>query len=56
MLAQARDPIDASALAGRFSQGRRVERQVAATLQALARMGHLHSPDAGRTFALRRLE
>jgi hypothetical protein len=54
MLAQPRDPIDASVLAGRFRQGRRVEKQVSATLRALARMGHVESADAGRTYALTR--
>jgi hypothetical protein len=56
MLATATDPIDVSALASRFKQGRRVEDQVEATLKALARMGHVASADAGRTFTLRRAE
>jgi SAM-dependent methyltransferase len=53
MLASSADPIDASALASRFRQGRRVEPQVRATLLALARMGHVASADGGRTFQMR---
>jgi hypothetical protein len=55
MLAAAPEPIDAAGLAARFSQGQRVEPQVRATLQALARMGHLAAQEGGRRFALRRV-
>ncbi len=53
MLASTSDPIDASALASRFRQGRRVEPQIRATLIALARMGHVATADGGRTFQMR---
>jgi hypothetical protein len=53
-LAAAEGPIDATALAASFRQGRRVEPKVAAVLLALARMGFAASADGGRTFALRR--
>lgn len=42
-----------SALATRFKQGKRVEKDVAMTLLAIARMGHLTTPDGGKSFALR---
>jgi hypothetical protein len=52
-LAAAGGPLDATALAASYRQGRRVEAKVAAVLMALARMGFVASAD-GRTFALRR--
>jgi hypothetical protein len=55
MLAGSADSIDASGLAARFRQGKRVESQVHATLLALARMGHIASGDGGRTFGLQRV-
>jgi len=41
-------------IARSFQQGRAVEKRVELTLSALARLGHLVSTDAARTFALRR--
>ena len=37
-----------------FSQGKQVEKRVAMTILALARLGHISSNDGGTTFALRR--
>ncbi len=55
MLASAREPLSATALAVRFKQGRRVLPQIEAVLAALVRVGGLvHSPDGGRGFLIRR--
>ncbi len=51
LLAQ-QSAVDAGTLATTFSQGRKVEKQVRATLMALARMGHLATHDSGQTFML----
>ncbi len=53
-LASAARPLDASALAAGFKQGRRVAPKIAAVLAALARMGFVASSDGGATFSLRR--
>jgi len=53
-LASAARPLDASALAAGFKQGRRVAPKIAAVLAALARMGFVASADGGATFSLRR--
>ena len=39
--------LDAAAIARRYAQGRKVERRVAATLQALARLGHVSAEPGG---------
>ena len=52
-LAEADEPMDATMLATTFKQGKRVEKQVGATLAALSRMGHLSTAD-GHRFSLRR--
>jgi hypothetical protein len=52
-LAAAEHPLTPSDLATRFKQGKQVEKQVALTLLAIARMGHLTTPDGGKAFALR---
>ena len=48
MLRSVSDPIDAAALAQRFSQGKKVAPQVRTTLAALARLGYVASPDGER--------
>ncbi len=53
-LASAARPLDASALATGFRQGRRVAPKIAAVVAALARMGFVGSADGGATFSLRR--
>ena len=53
-LATASQPIAITEIARTFSQGRQIEKRVASTILALARLGHLSSPDGGETFALRR--
>jgi hypothetical protein len=53
-LAAAPGPVDATALAASFRQGRRVETKVAAVLGALARMGYVAALDGGRGYLLRR--
>ncbi len=52
--ASATTPLDTSALALHFRQGRRIAAKVASVLGALQRMGFVTSGDAGRTWALRR--
>lgn len=47
-LADAPGPLDATAIASRFRQGKRVEPAITATLAAIARMGFISSPAAGR--------
>jgi hypothetical protein len=54
-LASAPGALDAGALATRFRQGRRIAPKVASVLGALHRTGYVHTPDAGRTWALRRV-
>ena len=53
-LAAASAPLNATALAATFKQGRRIAARADAVLSALARMGFVTSADGGRTFALRR--
>lgn len=52
-LADAPGPLDASAIAARFRQGKRVEPAITATLAAIARMGFIASAGSG-AYALRR--
>jgi hypothetical protein len=53
-LATASRPLDATALAATFKQGRRIASKVSAVLAALSRMGFVATADGGVTFALRR--
>lgn len=53
-LARADAPLSAADIARQFSQGRRVEKQVAFVLRALIRMGEVSSADGGRSFTIRR--
>lgn len=54
-LASAPAPLDATSLAARFRQGRRVAPKVGSVLGALQRMGFVSSADAGHTWSLRRV-
>ncbi|MGO9741067.1 MAG: class I SAM-dependent DNA methyltransferase [Roseiarcus sp.] len=54
VLAGAAAPLDASAIAAAFKQGRRIAPKVASVLSALARTGFVTTPDGGGSFALRR--
>lgn len=55
VLATADLPLSVTALSGYFAQGRQVEKRIAATVAALARLGHLTTTDGGATFTLRRV-
>lgn len=52
VLASATGPVTSEDIARQFSQGRRVQQRVEATLAALSRMGHLASSDNGASFSL----
>jgi len=52
-LVDARQPLDARAIAATFRQGSKVEPAISRVLASLARLGHAHTSD-GATFALRR--
>jgi hypothetical protein len=54
-LASASAPVSIKDVARHFSQGLKIEKRVALTILALARLGHLASPDGGETFLLRRV-
>jgi len=54
VLAMASGPLDATAVASTFTQGRRVVAKVAAVLAALSRMGFVDIFDNGRSYRLRR--
>lgn len=54
VLASATSALSVPQIAHAFSQGRQIERRVALTILALARMGHLASTDGGETFMLRK--
>jgi len=54
VMATVEEPLSISAICSYFSQGRQVEKRVASTVFALARLGHLTSTDDGNTFSLRR--
>lgn len=54
VLASAKQPLRIEDIAAGFAQGKRVEKRVALTILALARLGHLASTDGGQTFSLRR--
>jgi hypothetical protein len=53
-LAGSAGPLDSSAIAAGFRQGKRIEPKVRAVLIALARMGYVASADGGRSFMLPR--
>ena len=53
VLATAIQPIATTEIARAFLRGRQIEKCVASTILALARLGHLSSPDGGETFSLR---
>ena len=46
-------PVDATAMATTFRQGKRVEKKITAVLQSLARLGHVATRD-GRSFVIHR--
>jgi hypothetical protein len=54
VLATATRPISIDDIAATFAQGRQIKKRVAMTILALARLGHLASPDGGQSFSLRR--
>ncbi len=54
-LALALAPLAIPAIAGSFAQGKAVEKRVALTILALARLSHIASSDGGQTFSLRRM-
>lgn len=53
-LLQSPAPLSSRQIAAGFRQGQKAERKIALTLSALARLGHLSSPDGGGSFQLRR--
>jgi hypothetical protein len=53
-LAAASAPLNGSAIAGGFKQGRKIAPKVNAVLAALARTGFVTTADGGATFSLRR--
>jgi hypothetical protein len=53
-LLDAATPLDAAGIAATFRQGRKIEAKVAATLSALARLGHLSATDDGKRYWLPR--
>lgn len=55
VLASASDALTIAQIARTFSQGKQIEKRVALTILALARLGHLSSTDNGETFMLRRV-
>ncbi|MGH6736286.1 MAG: class I SAM-dependent DNA methyltransferase [Methyloceanibacter sp.] len=54
VLAAAPRPLTINEIAASFAQGKRIEKRVALTILALARLGHLASTDRGESFSLRR--
>ena len=55
VLATAKGPLRMQDIAATFAQGKRIEKRVAVTMLALARLGHLASMDGGQSFSLRRI-
>ena len=53
VLASTPGTLDIGAITGHFKQGRKIEKRVALTILALARLGHLASEDSGKSFSLR---
>lgn len=54
VLEAAGEAMTVEQIARYFSQGKQVEKRVERIVLALARLGHLSSPDEGRSFVLRR--
>lgn len=54
LLAAATGSLTVEEITRAFAQGRQIERRVASTIAALARLGHLATTDGGRNFVLRR--
>ncbi len=54
VLAAAKEPLRVEDIAVNFAQGKRVEKRIALTMLALARLGHVGSLDGGNSFSLRR--
>jgi hypothetical protein len=54
VLATASEPLSIERISRTFAQGKAVEKCIALTILALARLGHLSSPDGGVSFVLRR--
>jgi hypothetical protein len=52
--AVATDALTVENVTRAFAQGRQVEKRVASTVSALARLGHLATTDGGHSFLLRR--
>lgn len=52
LLSLQNDTIDATTIAGKFKQGKKIEKQVKSTLVSLARMGYVSTQDDGKTFFL----
>ena len=48
-------PLSVAAIASGFAQGSKIERRVAVTVQALARLSHIATSDGGESFALQRV-
>jgi hypothetical protein len=54
-LAAATAPLDAATIARSFRQGKRAEKQIAAVLMSLARLGHVAPVNGGEKFEIRRV-
>ncbi len=55
ILAAASGPLSAADIAGRFKQGKRVEKEIDLTLRAFVRFGDLAAVDGGKAFVLRQV-
>jgi hypothetical protein len=53
VLASAPSALTIDEISRQFSQGRQVDRRVAQTILALARLGHITAPESADRFALR---
>jgi hypothetical protein len=53
-LAGAREPVDAATIASDFRRGKNVEKQIAAVLLSLVRLGHISVANGGSKFEIRR--
>jgi hypothetical protein len=54
ILATTSTPLTIADISRHFSQGLKIEKRVAMSILALARLGHIASSDGGETFAFRR--
>lgn len=54
-LASARGSITAAEIASRYKQSKRIERDIALTLQAFVRFGDVATLDGGQSFVLRQV-